>query len=327
MRRILITNELINLANEYSNSLFVERDDRFIKPLVKLSNLRNDLMLLNPLPTYSIYVQYVDNIIKQYSLLNSLLPDSFDSFFNDYFNLTNAELSKNIQIGTINNEFYKWVVNAMRYDAVRAQEILPYLRKVGIKTCVYCNAQFAITTTRLDGTNEGMYELDHFYPKSKYPFLATSFFNLQPVCSHCNKNKSDNDSTFNLYTTNYRELDPFWFSLDTKSKMKYLINLDKEELHIIFDSLDLDLKKEHEDIFHISELYSEHKDVVEEIIWREKIYNDSFRKSIKNAFKGHFADRLDFHRFILGNYSKPNEIHKRPLAKLQQDIAKQLKLI
>jgi len=35
----------------------------------------------------------------------------------------------------------------------------------------------------------------------------------------------------------------------------------------------------------------------------------------------------DVNRFILGTYDKPEDIHKRPLAKLTQDVAKQLGII
>jgi len=34
-----------------------------------------------------------------------------------------------------------------------------------------------------------------------------------------------------------------------------------------------------------------------------------------------------FERFLIGNYTEPKEIHKRPMAKFQQDIAEQLGLL
>lgn len=37
----------------------------------------------------------------------------------------------------------------------------------------------------------GYYDLDHGKPKAKYPYLCTSFFNLQPACPSCNRKKSD----------------------------------------------------------------------------------------------------------------------------------------
>jgi 5-methylcytosine-specific restriction endonuclease McrA len=76
----------------------------------------------------------------------------------------------------------------MRYDAARF-EYYPFALEMDIKSCVYCNAHLAATTKNNNGTYKGTYELDHFYPKSKYPYLCTSFFNLQPCCAHCNESK------------------------------------------------------------------------------------------------------------------------------------------
>lgn len=39
-------------------------------------------------------------------------------------------------------------------------------------------------------------KLDHFYPKSLYPFFALSLYNLIPVCGTCNLVKSDNKKIF-----------------------------------------------------------------------------------------------------------------------------------
>jgi hypothetical protein len=41
-------------------------------------------------------------------------------------------------------------------------------------------------TFTLNKSKELMPEIDHFYPKDKYPFLAVSFFNLIPSCLTCN---------------------------------------------------------------------------------------------------------------------------------------------
>ncbi len=85
----------------------------------------------------------------------------------------------------------------MRYDAVQSTEIRPYMKKLGIKACVYCNAAYAVATD----DNKATFQVDHYYPKSKYPFLCTSFFNLFPSCMHCNQIKSKNTGyDYCLYT-------------------------------------------------------------------------------------------------------------------------------
>lgn len=61
-------------------------------------------------------------------------------------------------------------------------------RQLGVKVCPYCNRMY---TTTLFGEDKIRPDFDHFYPESKYPYLAVSLFNLIPSCSMCNKRKSD----------------------------------------------------------------------------------------------------------------------------------------
>lgn len=335
MRRVVLNSEIIKLSNEYFDNLFKDRQVDFGKPinndgvsgkLFELEEyLRNDCILHK-------YADYVQSIISRYGEINMIQPNEFDRYYSTYFNLSDQELGTKIDPPIGNRKFkkkelYKLIVEAMRYDAVRDKEFLPYLRKIGIKSCVYCNAQFSITTINNNGNLSGMYELDHFYPKSKYPFLSTSFFNLQPCCSHCNKTKNDRPGEFNLYTNDYNLIEPFSFSLDRKSMLRHLLTQNEEELKIIFNGSNSSLRKNHENLFHITELYQEHKDVVEEIVWKAKIYNKSYKESLSKSFSRFFPRTSNFNRFIIGNYDNPKEIHKRPLAKLVQDIARQLELI
>ena len=44
-------------------------------------------------------------------------------------------------------------------------------------------------------------------------------------------------------------------------------------------------------------------------------------------FKSHRVNDNLIDRLILGNYSNPEEIHKRPMAKFMQDIGKEVCLI
>ena len=59
--------------------------------------------------------------------------------------------------------------------------------QLDVKICPFCNR---IYTTTLFNRNVRP-AFDHFYPKSIYPYLAVSLFNLIPICDICNKVKSD----------------------------------------------------------------------------------------------------------------------------------------
>jgi hypothetical protein len=102
-----------------------------------------------------------------------------------------------------------------------------------------------------------------------------------------------------------------------------MITQDFNTLEIVFDH---GTDPSHNTIFKIQATYNVLKDVIEEIIWKHKIYNQHYLSSLKNAFELKFH-AVNFQRFILGNYIDQKDIHKRPLSKITQDIAKQLKIL
>ena len=120
-------------------------------------------------------------------------------------------------------------------------------------------------------------------------------------------------------------LNPYKFRLDNMSLLNYLLKWDAEQLNIDFVDNGQRALAYDED-FHIQELYNNFKTEVEDIIWRSKIYNanmiEAMRQSGVYEIKPH-----DVNRFIIGNYDREEDIMKRPLTKLTQDIARQLGLI
>lgn len=323
MKRIYLSPEIINISIDYCNNLWEDRKHNFKKPLENLSDLK-EYLINQRLLTHS---KYIKNIIEKYSIINRIRPEYFDMFNKRYFSmLTIEELETKINFKNNNKAFYKHIIDAMRYNSIREREFLQYVRKLKINACVYCNTQFAITTTNSQGDFSGKYELDHFKPKSRYPFLCTSFFNLQPCCANCNKSKYNKEALFCLYTKKYDNINPFNFKLSEKSIIKYMLSQNCEKLEIEFNSYDSEIKHNHEELFHITELYSMLKDVAEEIVWKSRIYNTSYIKTLKESFVKLNLHDENFKRFILGNYFKSKDIHKRPLSKFVQDIAKQLGL-
>ena len=54
-----------------------------------------------------------------------------------------------------------------------------------VKCCPYCNAE-SIYAFRATEDQVVFSAFDHFYPKTTYPFLSLSLYNLIPVCNRCN---------------------------------------------------------------------------------------------------------------------------------------------
>ena len=101
------------------------------------------------------------------------------------------------------------------------------------------------------------------------------------------------------------------------------------DFKIHFDSIDgnVHLRNNHNDIFCIEGIYNTQKDLAEEILIKSEIYSKAYKRSLINSFGTVIYDEELINRLLLGNYDKPEDIHKRPMAKFTQDIAKQLHLI
>lgn len=82
--------------------------------------------------------------------------------------------------------------NKQKFKEEKKYHAYKLVENLGIKTCPYCNRSY-ISFVKND-EKKTRPQLDHFYPKAIYPFLACSFYNLIPSCSACNHMKSDDDS-------------------------------------------------------------------------------------------------------------------------------------
>lgn len=268
--------------------------------------------------------EYVKKIHDEWNELIICEPDKFDDVKGKFDEiLLDNQLSERVG----DKKFYEIIVDKMEYSRVQSTIYPKIMRKLGIKACVYCNAQYAYSIIHHSATYTN-YELDHFKPKSKYPFLCTSFFNLQPCCSSCNKNKSDDDALFCLYTKREEELNPMKFSIDIGSSARYWVTHNPEMIKIKYSCpRDEALEQNQENVFHITDLYQGHTDIVEELLWKKKIYNSPFIDIYRRNFKQLGFTDASFKRLIIGNYSLTVEVHKRPLSKMTQDIAKDLELI
>jgi len=334
MLRIFIDNILENLAEKYSKDLFAKRQKNFLKPVDNLSKITNELKV-----KYPDYANYINKIIAEYETLNSLKPskiidkkEEFDKILPE--NLLNekvpSHVTKNGKKTKVDRVFYELIVEAMRYDAIRDIEFMPYLKQIGIKSCVYCNSQLTIVTEKNENNEiTAKLELDHHYAKSKYPFLCTSFFNLYPTCGNCNRAKSKNDADFQLYSEENIDLDVFDFMLDDESVLQYFKSRNVDDIKFKFKTKTglKDISTDHDKMFCIHGIYDTQKDIIEELIHKKEAYSEQYKKDLVELFDDLFPDKALINRLIIGNYANTAEIHKRPMSKFTQDIAKDLKLI
>lgn len=324
MRRIVITETIKKYAEEYVQELLTARGN-YKSPEVGMTNL------IKCIPKKYRKLADYTKIVKQ-NLRNIILmfPSQFDRMYVD-LNQWNSEetyrkaLSVKITYKGNKKEFYKHLIDVMRYDRVQSHIMTKYIERLGIRTCVYYNAQYAVSTEKIKSRRYAHYELDHFKPKSKYPFLCVSFYNLQPSCANCNKHKNKEDSLFGLYTENAADVEAFSFRLNPFSVIKFEHDFKSEELEIEFNATSEKLRKNHEERFLISKLYCQFKNEAAEILWLKKAYSPAFMQQVVAGFRRVFPNGPpDVETLYWGHDMRPEDVHKRPLNKLTQDLKRSL---
>lgn len=324
MKRFFISGTIKEIADKYLK-LINQDNKRFQHPKIKLEKL------IRTIPHNTItdpYIEYLKKIIKDWEGLIVLLPSKFEDSYNEFNDILDSNKLSSKLWGEKKPSFYEKVVEAMRYDYVQNIVYPQIMKLLGVKTCTYCNAQYAFAIQKGKDLYIN-YEIDHWKPKSIYPFLSTSFYNLQPCCSSCNRKKKTKTALFHLYTEKESEdLNPMHFSLSREGEILYSTSHDINKLEILFDcKSDKDLLENEENLFQISTLYQAHRDVVEELIWKKYIYNDIFKQIYYDEFKSLRFTESDFRRFIVGNYTDLIDVHKRPLSQMVHDISIDLGLI
>ena len=81
----------------------------------------------------------------------------------------------------------------------------------------------------------------------------------------------------------------------------------------------------HSSFFHLAGLYPQFSDAAEEVIWKAKIYNQTYQTQFMKVYKRKFPYSMDdFKRFYLGFYPDEKDVNMRPLTLLMQGIAKDM---
>ena len=199
---------------------------------------------------------------------------------------------------------------------------LKFIDNINLGSCPYCNRNYIFTVNKKGSVKP---EIDHFYPKSKYPYLAASFFNLIPSCPTCNGfGAKEAKDTFYVYPiTNPYELkeDDFKFSISPESIEFF--NVENKKYN--FESFDIKLcgNKANLEVFKLEELYKQHRDIVLDLLIKKAYYPKSYIEELKKF--GFTEDEI--YRYLFSNYKKDEDLHKRPLSKLIKDISEELGLI
>lgn len=195
------------------------------------------------------------------------------------------------------------------------------------KVCTYCNRSyiFTISTGKRYKDKIARPELDHWYPKSKYPLLALNYYNLIPSCSICNssvKGNMDFDISTHIHPYLQKKFNPgFKFRYTPTAPQLKQVTLDvqqatQREVAML-------------NAFKIKEMYNCHADLEAKELYELtqkhgaryvkdllKLLGDDYGKSEQEVYRMVFGTELDARYF--GN---------RPMSKFKHDLLEQMMVL
>ncbi|MGN0235360.1 MAG: hypothetical protein ACI4BD_03450 [Paludibacteraceae bacterium] len=231
-------------------------------------------------------------------------------------NITSANKKDN------NKAFRKAIADAFNYDNYRQNVLVELSKMLNVKVCPYCNMQYTLFAEE-EGRRQKVkqlakFQFDHFVNKTAYPMFSMSLYNLIPSCAVCNQGKLKRKLPLELnpYQNDIHKL----FHFEVKEPLHLLTGkkVDKVEIDIESTKGNEKIVTTYVDTFHISTLYSRHKDIVQEIY--EKAY---IAPSTIDIAKLLHTDEKRLLELWYGTYLDEKDIEKRPLTKFIQDIKKQ----
>lgn len=188
----------------------------------------------------------------------------------------------------------------------------------GVTVCPYCNRNYINSLKDYD-----LFQLDHFYPESKYPVLAISFYNLVPVCPACNYRKR-------TYLMHFSPYDKKWDSADQIIRFDYdmlaadyLTNEDHIRVVIMpgDDSIRGDVMAD-VDLLNLDSAYDCHRIEVQEMLKKGLVYPEDRVDEIYSKFPDLFNDREEVVHLVYGASTNEKRFTSEPLSKMKSDILK-----
>ena len=246
-----------------------------------------------------------------------------DSLHSDYIKVVPKKVFKPYLTKRRTQSFAKGLLQAIGYENYRESKLVELSRMLNIKVCPYCNHNFTLYIDILGKTNmKGLFQFDHFYDKSDYPYLSMSLYNLIPSCPSCNHQKRTTqlDLRYN----------PYFKAISDEFHFKVVDSFQLRSGKMGADKIDIKIERnvrgqgidELQDDLHLEEQYGRHKDIVQEIY--DKAYNENYYRNMLTCIPT--EDREKLLNQWLGISLTENDIDKRPLTKFSQDILRQARM-
>lgn len=306
-----------NLLNNYRNILIKQIKQQISSSLDKFLDRQKTLL-----------TQKIQSIPIRQPITGKISVQYFRNEMKTAIEETYNELYQRDEISLLNYNSYsnKHLTSWSAYHLVM---------ELKLKVCPYCNRNYI--NPYYSGNSKTRADLDHFFPKSKYPYFSMSFYNLIPSCKVCNSSfKGGKDFSYNQllnpYEGGFGEDVRFTFQIDSVSSFPNPEHIELQLLpQISISTAKLEKIKGNKKMFALESMYSFHRDIVAEMIVKRQVYSEAWIDDIFRLYKynpksgeGFFKFRHEVVEMVFSNYISPNKSDKRILAKLTQDIAREL---
>lgn len=258
--------------------------------------------------------------------------DEFDVIFQDkdlenILSLNQDEIIKILEKNK-NKSYLSKLKYVFNYEKFQKDITKFFTDNFDFRTCFYCNKDFI---TNFETEKEvSTFQLDHFYDKGTYPYLALSLYNLIPSCPTCNSPKVKGSA--NTFENNCIAPNSQNFDFHQKVKFKLFLDDSCKNLHIKSkDDINITLKEQFSDmyskyieIFKLNPRYKAHKDIVYDMIQKAELYPDSRLKELKNLTG---IPLQQIKKDIFNLIDENEDLSKQPFSKLIVDMSKEFGII
>lgn len=238
-------------------------------------------------------------IKDRYEIVNNINVDEFEALILEIKNIKMHYKSKYIPL----------------YEKIRNDLAKDLILENNIHICPYCKRNYInVVTSSNDTTLVIKPDLDHFYDKASYVFLASTIENLIPSCSVCNSRLK---GSIDFYKKKHRHplveenvIDTVTFNYIGTENTIFIEgkNILKDTDEISFNSLNT---------FRIEEVYNTHKEVLFNIKNKYHHYNKVKRKNISTMLPS--LNNREILSTVFYEYYHLDK-NKEPMYKMKKDL-------
>ena len=205
-----------------------------------------------------------------------------------------------------------------------------------IEVCPYCQRNY-ISSYEENNSKKTTADLDHFYPKSLYPFLALSLYNFIPSCQICNSrfkgNKDTRDSVY-LYEEGFDELGVKFRT--SKEVISEILGERYSDFYVKIDYENLKNKEDGEKVKNsienlgLDRVYKKsHNQYIQNLLYNIEKYPENYLENCVEMFESNVDKKKQLEEYfkdiVKESYRKRIE-NGEPLAKLTKDILEEFNI-